>query len=61
MEEAGNSGDVTGADYVGGLIGCGKTDSEQSEIVIYTQTGKVSGATNTSDLIGKAENLTLTE
>ncbi len=61
MEEVENSGDVTGVDYVGGLIGYGKTDSENSEIVLYTQTGKVSGETNTSDLIGKAENLTLTE
>ena len=61
MLNAKNTGNVTGNSYVGGLMGCAKTDSSVSEIMFFTQTGIVTGNENTDNLIGQITNLILTE
>ena len=59
MKDAANSGNVTGVNNVGGLMGYCFTDSSTSELFTYTQTGVVTGETKVSDLIGEVSNLKL--
>ena len=51
MRNAVNSGNVQGANHIGGLIGRASTDSDTSEIFTCTQTGTITGSENYGDLI----------
>jgi len=59
LQNVSNSGSVTGADYVGGIVGYAKTDSANAQVVSYAQTGKVIGQTNFGEVFGYVQNLTL--
>lgn len=54
-----NVGAVSGNCYVGGIMGYGRTDTEVSEIISSISTGTVKGKSNTGNLIGKVENITV--
>ncbi|MBR5439459.1 MAG: InlB B-repeat-containing protein [Clostridia bacterium] len=59
MKDAVNSGNVTGVENVGGLMGYCYTDSSTSELFTYTQTGVVTGVNKVDNLIGEVANLKL--
>ncbi len=59
LQNVNNSGRVTGIDYVGGIAGYVSTDSANSQVVSYAQTGTINGQTNAGEVFGFSQNITL--
>ncbi len=59
MEQAKNTGDVKGANHVGGLFGYGYTDTAASKIVSASSSGSITAEYMVGGLAGKLEWITL--